>query len=63
MLHLTALPPQVLAQNAGAMLGYHACKSEEYRDAIAAQEENIIVPCVTHLQSGAVSRRPQHYPP
>merc|ERR1712100_327761 len=42
----------VLAQNAGAMLGYHACKSDEHREAIAAQQENIIVPCTLHLQSG-----------
>jgi len=39
-------------QNAAAALGYIACRSEEYRDAIAAQLESIITPLLAHLQSG-----------
>merc|ERR1711924_341611 len=39
-------------QNAAAALGYIACRSEEYRDAIAAQLEFIITPLLAHLQSG-----------
>lgn len=38
-------------QNAAAALGYIACKSEEYRDAIAAQMEAIITPLLSHLKS------------
>lgn len=38
-------------QNAAAALGYIACKSEEYRDAIAAQMEAIIGPLLAHLKS------------
>merc|ERR1711988_97308 len=41
-------------QNAAAVLGYIACHSEEYRDAIAAQLEAIIVPLTKHLKSGQV---------
>jgi len=39
-------------QNAAAALGYIACRSEEYRDAISAQMEAIIVPLIQHLKSG-----------
>jgi len=38
-------------QNAAAALAYIACKSVEYRDAIAAQLDAIIVPITQHLKS------------
>jgi len=43
---------EVTAQNAGAMLGYHACSHEEHREAIAAQTENVIEPLTRHFASG-----------
>lgn len=45
-------PDEVTAQNAGALLGYYACHNEEHREAIAAQQENIISPLVAQLNSG-----------
>lgn len=41
-----------MCQKAGAILAHHACRYEEHREAIAAQQENIIVPLVAHLASG-----------
>jgi len=40
---------ETVAQNAGGMLGYYACHNEEHREAIAAQQENVIEPLVAHL--------------
>lgn len=42
---------EATAQNAGAMLGYYACHHEEHREAIAAQQENLIEPLTRHLVS------------
>lgn len=53
---------QNTAQNAGAMLGFHACQSEEHREAIAAQQEGLIEPLTRHLESGLVSLRPPPRP-
>lgn len=43
---------EVMAQNAGALLGFYACHNEEHREAIAAQQENIFEILVQHLTSG-----------
>jgi len=42
----------VTAQNGGAILGVVSCRSEEYREAIAAQLESLHDTLVAHLASG-----------